>query len=147
MALVHTPGVKAELRRRIEALRPDSQRRWGKMSIAQMLWHVNETMESALGRVTLAPQKVPLPKPLMKFVVINLPWPKGAPTLKPWMPHNDRYDFAAERSRCLALLDEVCARPIDSPWPDSPSLGPMSGRDVSKLMSKHLNHHLTQFGV
>ncbi len=147
MALLHTSSVKADLRQRLEALRPDSQRRWGKMSVGQMLWHVSETMESALGHVALGPQKVPLPRPILKFIVINLPWPKGAPTLKPWMPRDDRYDFAAERSRCLKLLDEMCAKSIDSSWPDSPSLGKMSGRDVSRLMAKHLNHHLTQFGV
>jgi hypothetical protein len=41
-----------------DALRPDSPRRWGRMSVGQML----------------------CPRPLMKFIVINLPWPKGAPT-------------------------------------------------------------------
>ena len=36
----------------VEALRPDAARRWGKMSVSQMLWHVNEAMEGALGRMT-----------------------------------------------------------------------------------------------
>ena len=47
-----TRGYKAEMLRRLKALRPDAQRRWGKMSVAQMLWHVNEAMEGALGRIT-----------------------------------------------------------------------------------------------
>ena len=147
MALLHAPGVKASLRRRLEALRPDSQRQWGTMSVGQMLWHVSETMEAALGRSTLGPQKVPLPRPVLKFIVINLPWPKGAPTLEPWKAGEDKYDFAAEHSRCLRLLDELAMKPIDEPWPDSPSLGRMSGRDASRLMAKHLNHHLKQFGA
>ncbi len=30
---------------------PMLERRWGKMSVSQMLWHVNEAMEGALGRI------------------------------------------------------------------------------------------------
>ena len=147
MALLHDQRDKADILRRVQALRPDSRGRWGKMSVSQMLWHVNEAMEGALGRTDPAPEKVALPRPLMKFIVINLPWPKGAPTLKRWTPRSDSYDFAAERSRCLRLIEELTSKPIDSKWPDSPSLGHMTGKDVSQLQAKHLNHHLTQFGV
>ena len=82
MAQLHDPRDRAEIVRRLRALRPDSDRRWGKMSVAQMLWHVNEAMEGALGRIQAEPMKVPLPRPLLKFLVLNAPWGKGAPTLK-----------------------------------------------------------------
>jgi hypothetical protein len=117
------------------------------MSVSQMLWHVNEAMEGALGRVAEAPEKVPLPRPLLKFIVLNLPWPKGAPTRRRWVPQKDRYDFAAERDRCLSLVDAITSKALGDRWPDSPTLGRMSGKDVSRLQAKHLNHHLTQFGV
>jgi hypothetical protein len=117
------------------------------MSVSQMLWHVNEALEGALGRIPLAPEKVPLPQPLMKLVVIYFPWPKGAPTLKRWVPRSDDYDFAIERERLLRLLNELTDKPLEDNWPASPTLGRMSGRDVSRLQAKHLNHHLTQFGV
>ncbi len=145
--LLHDGQCKAEIVRRVKALRPDSAPRWGKMSVSQMLWHVNEVLEDALGHRAISPEKVPLPRPLMKFIVINLPWPKGAPTRERWMPQNDRYDFSAEHVRCLRLIEEVTAKPLDSAWPESPTLGPMSGKDVGRLQAKHLNHHLTQFGV
>jgi hypothetical protein len=83
----------------------------------------------------------------MKFIVMNLPWPRGAPTLKRWVPRSESYDFAAERERCVRLIGELAAKPLDSAWPDSPTLGRMSGKDVSRLHAKHLDHHLTQFGV
>ena len=147
MPSLHDEHYKSDVLRRVEALKPDSRGQWGKMSVSQMLWHVNEAMEAALGRTDPTREKVALPRPLMKFIVINLPWPKGAPTLKRWTPQKDRYDFAAERGRCVRLIDELTSKSIDSKWPDSPSLGHMSGRDVSRLQAKHLNHHLTQFGV
>ena len=119
------------------------------MSVAQMLWHVNEAMEGALGRIAMDAMKLPIPLPraVLKFLVLNAPWGKGAPTLKRWVPEHDRYDFATEHARCLRLVDELTAKPIADTWPDSPTLGRMTGNEVSRLQAKHLNHHLTQFGV
>ena len=82
----------------------------------------------------------------MKFIVINLPWPKGAPTAPPFVSEG-MYDFDTERTRCLRLIDEFCARSLEGDWPASPILGRMSGREASRLHAKHLNHHLKQFAV
>ena len=147
MALLHDPQHGAQILRRLKALSPDAARRWGKMSVTQMLWHVNEAMEGALGRIQAEPMKVPLPRPLLKFLVLNFPWGKGAPTLKRWVPKSDNYDFASEHARCLRLVGELASKPLDDAWPDSPTLGRMTGNEVSRLQAKHLNHHLTQFGV
>lgn len=144
---LHEPHYQAEILRRLKTLRPDAERRWGKMSVTQMLWHVNEAMEGALGRIQAEPMKLPLPRPLLKFVVLNAPWGKGAPTLKRWIPQAESYDFAFEHDRCCRLVEEITSKPIGDAWPDSPTLGRMSGKDVSRLQAKHLNHHLTQFGV
>ena len=146
MAQLHDERCRADIQRRLKSLRPDAERRWGKMSVAQMLWHVNEAMEGALGRIKADAMKVPLPRPVLKFLVLNAPWGKGAPTLKRWIPQHDSYDFASERDRCCRLVDEIAARPLEDAWPDSPTLGRMTGKDVSRLHAKHLNHHLTQFG-
>ena len=149
MAELHDAQCKADILRRLKTLRPDAERRWGKMSVAQMLWHVNEAMEGALGHIEVEAMKlpIPLPRPVLKFIVLNFPWGKGAPTLKRWVPQHDRYDFAAEHARCCRLVDELSAKPLDDAWPDSPTLGRMHGRDVSRLHAKHLNHHLAQFGA
>ena len=147
MALLHDPHHKAEILRRLKTLSPDAARRWGKMSVSQMLWHVNEAMEGALGRIQAEPMKVPLPRPMLKFLVLNFPWGKGARTLKRWVPQSDNYDFASEQTRCLRLVGELASKPLNDAWPDSPTLGRMTGNEVSRLHAKHLNHHLTQFGV
>jgi hypothetical protein len=147
VALLHDPPHKAEILRRLKTLSPNAARRWGKMSVSQMLWHVNEAMEGALGRIQAEPMKVPLPRPLLKFLVLNFPWGKGAPTLKRWVPQSDNYDFASEQARCLRLVGELASKPLNDAWADSPTLGRMTGNEVSRLHAKHLNHHLTQFGV
>jgi hypothetical protein len=47
---LHDPHHKTEILRRLKTLQPETERRWGKMSVSQMLWHVNEAMESARAR-------------------------------------------------------------------------------------------------
>ena len=119
------------------------------MSVAQMLWHVNESIEGALGRLQMDAVKlpIPLPRPVVKFAVLNLPWGKSAPTVKQWLPEHDRHDFAAERDRCVRLIDELTSKSLTDQWPASPTLGPMTGNEVSRLHAKHLDHHLKQFGA
>jgi hypothetical protein len=41
----------------------------------------------------------------------------------------------------------VTARPLEATWPDSSFMGPMTGKDWSRMGAKHLDYHLTQFGV
>ena len=145
MPRLHDSGERAAIQERLRELRPDARRRWGRMSVGRRRWHVNEAMEAALGRVQLPPAKSPLPRSLMKFVVINMPWPKGAPTLPNWVADRE-HDFGTERDRCLRLIEEIAARNLEDDWPPSPVLGPMNGNEVSRLHGKHLDHHLRQFG-
>ena len=118
----------------------------GKMSVDQMLWHVNDALAAALGDLTTAPRKPPLPRGLLKFMILNMPWGKSAPTM-PEFVAKQGYDFEAEQSRCLRLMEKMAAMDVNGPWPAHPMLGPMKGSEVSRLHAKHLNHHLTQFGV
>lgn len=145
MARLHDPGDREAVKRRVQRLTPEAQRRWGKMGVAQMLWHVNQAMSTALGYVKRDPVPARLPKPLMKFLVLNMPWMKGAPTLPQWRATEPR-DFTVERDRCLRLIDEMASRSLDEPIED-PNLGRMTGVEVSRLHAKHLDHHLKQFGV
>jgi hypothetical protein len=143
---LHDPAVRDSIRARLQKLGPDAQRQWGKMTVDQMLWHCNEAMEAALGRTDLRPMKMPLPKPIIRFMVMNLPWMKGAPT-HPDFIAGQRYDFLAEKERAIALLDELTTKRVDAPdWGRSP-MGKLPGEDHSRLQAKHLDHHLRQFGT
>jgi hypothetical protein len=146
MPLLHDPAVRASIEARVNALRPDSRPAWGQMSVDQMLWHVNQGLGTALGRVTPPISRAPLPRPLIKWIVLNLPWVKNSPT-SPAFVARQPYDFEAERARCLAMVAELSSRPLEAPQPPHPLFGDMSGRDQSRLQVKHLDHHLKQFGV
>ncbi|MDE3128364.1 MAG: hypothetical protein KGL38_10190, partial [Gemmatimonadota bacterium] len=77
MRMLHDPAVRATLEARLDTLRPDSERRWGAMSVDQMLWHVNQFIGAALGDDCLTPQKMPVPLPVMRFLVLRMPFPKS----------------------------------------------------------------------
>ena len=145
--LLHDPAVKTEIKRRIDALESTTTPRWGRMTVDQMLWHLNCSLETALGRLEVKPQKLPLPKPVIKWLILKSPMRhKNAPTASEYRARQ-QYDFSAERSRLHRLIDEITALPLDGQWRDNPFMGKMSGRDASMHQFKHLDHHLSQFGV
>jgi hypothetical protein len=145
MALLHDPSTRARFESRLKSLRPDSPRQWGSMSASQMLWHVNQFLGWSLGDAVPAPQKIPMPMPIMRFFLLYMPWPKGAPTHKQAVA-KEEHDFEAERAKCLALIDRFVARPLDGPWPADPVFGFKGGKSFSRLQAKHLDHHFRQFG-
>ena len=143
---LHDSDVRSSIVARVRALKPDARGRWGKMTVDQMLWHVSQSMAHDLGEARLVNQKIPFPKALVKFAVLNLPWTKGAPT-NPALRAEAPHDFEAERARCLRLIDVLANRTIAGVWVDHPTFGQMVGEEVSRLHAKHLDHHLKQFGA
>lgn len=146
MPELHDPAFRDSVLRRLTSLSQGSTRRWGRMTADQMLRHVNIALESALGRVHVARLSVPLPGILLKWMVLYVPWPKGSPTA-PEFVAGDRYDFETERSRCIALVREFTARPVEGEWPVHHTFGRITGRETSRLQAKHLDHHLRQFSA
>ena len=145
MPLIHDPKVRSQIESRLKALRPDAQRKWGTMTAPQMLWHVNQFLGFALGDTIPEKQKMPMPLLLMRFFVLYTPWPKGAPT-HPQAVARSEHDVEKERANCLALIDRIVSRPVDGPWPEDRIFGIKSGKSISRLQAKHLDHHLKQFG-
>ena len=150
MPMLHDPAVRSSIEARLELIRLDSPRRWGRMSVGQMLWHVNEFLAASLGeKTTLSPMKSRVPAPLVpvvQFLVLHMPWPKSAPTNKGALATRE-HDLEAERLRCKALIGKFVSRPVDGEWPVDPSWGPVNGRWASKMMTKHLDHHFRQFNA
>ena len=118
------------------------------MTADQMLWHLGMALESATGRGVAERRKPPLPPVMMRALVLYAPWPQGRhiPTAKEFVATTS-HDLEAERRRCISLIDEVSSLPLNGAWPTHHLFGRMSGAHWSRLMAKHLDHHLTQFSV
>ncbi|KPQ15061.1 MAG: Protein of unknown function (DUF1569) [Algoriphagus marincola HL-49] len=150
MKNIFDQAVSDELTARIEALNPDSQPLWGKMSVDQMLAHCSVAYEMAYT------DRHPKPNALMRFflktfvksgVVNEKPYPKNARTA-PVFIIADRRDFEKEKSKLISYLQktqELGSEHFEGK--ESPSFGAMTAQEWNNLFYKHLDHHLTQFGV
>lgn len=149
MRRLHDAPVREEIKRRIMALTPLSERRWGRMTPDQMLWHCSQPIDAALGNIPFGdpPSRIPLPKSWIAFMILKGPWPKGrTPTMPSWEARAT-YDFEEQRRRLLGLIDSFTARDITGSAAPHPVLGVTSLDYQSRLQARHLDHHLTQFGV
>lgn len=135
---------------RINKLAPDTPAGWGKMSVDQMLAHCNVTYEMVYD--TVHPKPGGLMKLILKLMVKNkvvneAPYPKNNPTAPQFMIR-DRKDFAAEKERLIAYIGKTQQLGKDHfEGKESHSFGPLNTIQWNNMFYKHLDHHLTQFGV
>lgn len=139
-----------EIKTRINSLTPETQNHWGKMSVDQMLAHVNVAYELVYT------DKYPKPKGFQKFliklfaknvVVGPKPYKKNARTAPIFLIEGQR-DFEKEKKRLLDHLDKTFQLgPAHFHNKESHAFGPLTEKEWNTLFSKHLDHHLQQFGV
>jgi len=150
MKNLYEAGVAEEIKERIARLRPDSQRQWGKMNVAQAVAHCAGPMEWAVG--DSLPPRMFLGRilgPMVKSKVLRDEKPMGrnAPTAKSLVVADER-DLEAERKKLCALIDRFAAAgPGGCTKHPHTFFGPMMAEEWATLMYKHLDHHLRQFGV
>jgi hypothetical protein len=146
---LHSPDVYQDCLRRIEQLTPETTPQWGNMTAAQMLSHCAEIQEVSNGKaLNNTPFLVKLFKGMIRNMVVNdKPYPKNTKTHPQYRQTSDR-DFETEKKRLLGALDEfVNADTEVAGRANHPLFGEMSPEEKGWSMYKHLNHHLTQFGV
>ena len=101
--------VANEVKTRLANLEPQSKKRWGKMTAAQMLAHCSVSMQWAVGEVV--PEKGALPARLIGRLVKPMvfrnedPLRKNSPTAKSLIVADER-DFDKEREQLLGLIDK-----------------------------------------
>jgi len=143
---LHEDEVYRSVRARIERLTPDSERRWGEMSPARMLAHCTEVQKVMNGGpLEGTPWLIRLAAPLVKRSVLSRkPFPKGVPT-HPQYAVTSGGDFEDERRRLLAALEAFRARGRTAL--EHPIFGRLTPDEAGWAAYKHLDHHLSQFGV
>ena len=133
---------------RINKLTPQSQALWGKMSVAQMLAHVNVGLSNSIGR---AKQKrvfigFLFGKMAKKSVLSENKFKRNLITGKDFKIVS-QCDFTTEKDNLLVILDEINSKgkTIFTHEPH-PFFGKLSHDEWNTLQYKHLDHHLEQFG-
>ncbi len=150
MKTLFDAATAAEIKGRISRLEPSSARQWGKMNVAQAMAHCAISMEWAVGD-SFAPRMFAgrLFGPLVKSRVLkdDAPIGRNAPTAKSLVVANER-DLQKECQRLTALIDRFCSGgPQGCTQHPHTFFGALTPEEWGRLMYKHLDHHLRQFGA
>ena len=149
METLFQAGVAEEIKARAARLRPESERLWGKMTAAQAMAHCAIGFEWAMGDKT--PPRMFLLSILGRIVkpmaLGEKPLRRNSPTA-PELVIADVRDLDREREKLFGLIDRfagggpaVCTKQPHS------FFGSLKPEEWARLMYKHLDHHLRQFGV
>lgn len=147
---IFTKSVAEGVIDRINQLTASTQPKWGKMSVDQMLAHCNVTYEMVYE------DKHPKPNTFVRFilkllvkgkVVSEEPYQQNGQTAPQFIMKGDK-DFDVEKNRLINFIkktQELGEGHFEGK--ESHSFGALNKTEWNNMFYKHLNHHLTQFGV
>ncbi len=152
MKTLDQPELKQGIVGRIGRLRPDLERRWGKMNARQVVCHLNDAFLATMGE-----KAVPIDpdfrfRGLIKWCALYLPtqWPHGFPT----RPEIDQQfsgtppgDFEADRQTLLAVVEKFTRQPREFEFKPHPMFLELTEWQWMRWGYLHTDHHLRQFGV
>jgi len=146
---LYSPEAYQNCVHRLEKLTSESRPQWGSMTAAQMLSHCAEVLEVSNGKpLTNTPFAAKLFKGwIRKMVLSDKPYPKNLRTHPQYKQSSER-DFETEKKRLLDALKAFINFDRESSGQmEHPLFGRMTPEERGWSMYKHLDHHLTQFGV
>jgi hypothetical protein len=147
MPSIFNPETHQELLKRIETLNKNTQPQWGKMSVGQMLSHCQIPLNVILEKESYDLKPNWLINLLFKKAMYNeKPWRKNIPAPKRFQVTETKV-FNTEKQKLLALLHELHEHKDKTDWAPHPAFGKFTKDQYGQMQYKHLNHHLTQFGV
>jgi uncharacterized protein DUF1569 len=139
-----------EIVRRVRTLRPDSVRRWGRMSVHQMVCHLNDAFRMSTGEKAVASIATLRDRTVIKWIALHVPvrWPPGIVTV----PEVDQEiggtkpnEFSADLAELELRVRQFAVRRGD--WPPHPIFGKLSEAEWLRWGYLHTDHHLRQFGA
>ena len=140
----------AEFIVRINRLTVDTKPKWGKMNVEQMLAHCNVTYEMVYDNIHPKPNafKRFMLKLIVKNIVVNDKPYKSNSQTAPEFIIKDARKFELEKQRLIDYLlktQQLGAKYFDGK--ESLSFGVLNQQEWNNMLVKHLEHHLSQFGV
>ncbi|GAB3986295.1 hypothetical protein GCM10028807_03410 [Spirosoma daeguense] len=147
---IFTKTVSENIIQRINQLQTNTQPNWGKMNAPQMLAHCNVAYEMVYDN------KHPKPNALVKLLLkafakraVTGPasYKRNTKTAPVFLITNTR-NFNAERKRLIDYIGRTQQLGEDYfDGKESHSFGRLNKDEWNNMFYKHLDHHLTQFGV
>ena len=151
MKTLANPRDTNELLARLNALRPDSVRRWGRMSAHQMVCHLADFFRMGVGERLVGDETTLLTRTFLRWAVLYVPfpWPESIPTRPELDQERDGTRpvvFAADVAEVVALMERFVTGVGFDPALH-PYFGRMSRAQWLRFGYQHTDYHLRQFGV
>ena len=148
-AKVLNAQTKAEFVERINRIKPDSQRKFGKLTAHEVLAHLSAAIKMSFNELGLKDEGNIFTRSFGRWLVVYVPWPKGKIVVTPKLTPPPEKDFETERAEVIQQLDRFVKMLEETP--DRTAQSPLFGCPPmtwwSKMHAKHFDHHFQQFGV
>jgi len=133
---------------RINKLTENTQAEWGKMTVDQMLKHCTAAIEIAYGEKEIKVNlMMKILGKLVKNKIFNSDFQRNSPTAQEFV-FTDKYEFEASKNDLIQKFSRFSNEGKSAiTVMNHPFWGKMTYEDWDKLMWKHMDHHLRQFGV
>lgn len=135
---------------RINELNSNSEPKWGKMSVGQMLAHCCVTYEFIYDNKYPKPKgfKKWMLKTFVKKIVTNeKPYKRNGRTAPEFLITSEK-EFNTEKDRLTSYILKTQELGTDYfHQKESHSFGKLNSNEWNNMFYKHLDHHLNQFGV
>jgi hypothetical protein len=152
MKNIFDQSISNEVITRINTLTPTTTPNWGKMNAPQMLAHCNVTYE-----FVYEPQKHKKPNFIIRFilksfvkqvVVGEVPFKQNGSTSPDFIMTGTNKNFEIEKQRLITFITKAQQDgAVFFDGKESHGFGVLNTQEWNNLFYKHLDHHLTQFGV
>jgi hypothetical protein len=141
---------REEILNRASVLKPDSPRRWGKMTASQMICHLSDSFRSAFGEKYASSSANWFKRSIYKWIALNMPfkWPQGVktrPEMDQQLGGTKPLEFAKDVAEFRALVERFCT--TENNFAPHPMFGQMTRAERMRWAYLHIDHHFRQFGV
>ncbi|XLS30182.1 DUF1569 domain-containing protein [Flavobacteriaceae bacterium M23B6Z8] len=135
---------------RVQSISNTSERKWGSMTPAQMLWHCKAPLKIALRKEQKSIKINPVKKLLFRLFKSSLyndkPWKHNLPTPEAFVA-KEEFTIEQEKEELLNLIHAFYERRDQNEWMPHPYFGTFTKEQWGQMQFKHLDHHLKQFNT
>lgn len=135
--------------KRIQSLSANDKPIWGSMNVVQMQEHCSIQLKIALEKIPVKQYEGPFIFRTSMGRWLGLyaaPWPKGSATPNAMNVVKNNFalqSFVDSKSQLITLIQDVQS---NNHFGKHPFFGALNKKDWGRLIWKHLDHHLRQFG-
>ena len=144
-------GAVDSLIERLNKLHPERPRAWGRMTPNEMICHLCDAFEVALGERPFVPAETWMQRTVFKYIALRTSyvWPKGLktrPEVEQGAGGTAPTSLETDRVRLIALLRRFAAAGTRHGGAH-PGFGPMTAEEWLIWGYRHTDHHLRQFAL